>query len=243
MDELIAFQLESNEPYDLKISSPNLQAIHKGRVAREKRVDLFYNTQLNLIGGQLQIALDSLLGQYAVAAINSDLFEPDIILFGAAGVTFRNGFCIGYQFQEELSVQSALATRRTNHRLLMFDHAKLGRIGGWKAEITAKMLLKHTPRCTLISTMPEDPKEREIVTAETNAFKSILRTLKEDQECADKEFELILINKKSEVCQVVSLSEIRANASKAPTTEQPRKVLKPRAAALIHCDEADTPRT
>lgn len=176
VENLFEFQDENDEPLDLKICSTNQGLVRKVSAAVAERPEIFLNTQVSATGGIILPALDSLVGDFAVLSIESDLLFPDLTVLGCASITFREGLRIGYQFQQELSVQKALAARGSRHKVVLFDHTKFG-ASGWRADITLDTLLFGTPKCTLLTTYPDDAKAQKRVEEEIDAFRMIIEDL------------------------------------------------------------------
>ena len=208
MDELIQFQIDQERGFDLKICTPNLQIFQKGRLTKASNQHLFANMQLTMTGGALLNAMESLAGDLAVQTINSDLFYPDTIIFGAAGVKFdQDDIRVAFQWQDELDVQTALATRPTRHRILMTDHAKLGRTGGWRADINMHRMMARCQECSIISTLPDEPGPvQDRIMEEVEAFRAILQRLAADECYARHEVRLILVDANTRIKKDVSLS-------------------------------------
>jgi len=212
MDETIERQVTTGVPLDLSITSTNMHVIERGSDAKSKYVDLLLNTQLSLTGGRLQIGLRSLVGEFAVAGVKSTLFHPDLVVFGAIGVFVgdQGELDITYQFEEELPVQVSFGSRATDHRILLFDHSKLGRRGGWKADITVETLLRNTQECSLITTIPTDDDPRYPVwKQQIAAFQKLLENLAKEEKFSGKELRLILVRDHNEEAEIISLSDFR----------------------------------
>lgn len=224
-DQLIIYLTENSFAWDLKISSTSQDVSKKWRFARAKEPGLFGNTQINQIGGELLDALDCLVGQYAVDMINNDLFFPEMIIHGCATINLvGGGFRMGFQFQPELSVQYALATRPTSHRILAFDHSKF-KPGGWNADISIKKLMSNTPLFTIISTYPQDADQRELVNEQFAGFKAILEGIVNseihgDASTSKSELKLILINEDGDAVRDLSLSALRKKRRKDSQIEK-----------------------
>lgn len=221
MDETIERQVATGVPLDLSITTTNMHVIERGSDAKSKHVDLLLNTQLSLTGGRLQIGLRSLVGEFAVAGIRSNLFHPDLVVFGAIGVFIGdNGELeITYQFEEELPVQVSFGSRATDHRILLFDHSKLGRRGGWKADLGVETLLRHTRECSLITTVPaEGDAHFRVWKQQVAAFQKLLENLADSEKYPEKELRLILVRDQNEEAQILSLSACRTKSRKHART-------------------------
>src|SRR5688572_30319364 len=111
MDELISLQ-HNTGALDLLVMTTNLQVLAKGRDAHNSRPDVFGSMQIVLTGGTLHPSLDSLTGTYAAKGVGNDMIVPDVVFFGAAGLSCCGGrLTLSYHFQDEMSTQHAYATR------------------------------------------------------------------------------------------------------------------------------------
>lgn len=136
---------------DLQILTNNLQVLAKGRAAKDLGA-----MNIILIGGTLNTSLDCTSGPTAAEGVRSRKYKPQIVVFGAIGVSFLGGLSVTYAFEDEESVQVAFATRPTDRRVLLFDHTKLGKTFGKTADITIPQMLHDARECLLISTYPDE---------------------------------------------------------------------------------------
>jgi len=214
MDEIVAQQVQTKKSLDLIVMTTNLEVMAKGRDARMVHADLLQSMQIILTGGSLQSSLGALVGPYAVEGIRAEKIRPNVVFFGAAGVSFANGLSIRYQFADELATQEAYATRPTDARVLLCDHTKLGRQCGWQAEITVDAALAHTDKFLIITTYPAENQEECIRLGEQiQAFDKMLDGLATDDRLDPKDFALRLINLDGEVVKELSLVERRREMS------------------------------
>jgi DeoR/GlpR family transcriptional regulator of sugar metabolism len=189
MKEIVETQIVKREAPDLAIVTSNLQVLYAVRDAQGKRADLFGNTQVILTGGRLNNSLDSLIGDYAALAARSELFNPRIVFFGAAGLSFRNGLNISFQFEEEISTQVAFATRPTVDRILLVDHYKLGKPSFYNARLSLHALMQGAQNCYVITTF--DPDRGEVVSMlkeEQKALTQLLKPLANAEDMNGKDF-------------------------------------------------------
>jgi DeoR/GlpR family transcriptional regulator of sugar metabolism len=233
MDEIVDLQVKGKKALDLIILTSNLQILAKGRDAQITDPSIFGTMQIVLTGGALQVSLDSLTGEYAAKGVRFDFIYPRTVFLGAAGLSFRDQMTITYQFQDEISIQVAYATRPTEHRVILCDHTKLGKRAAWNAELTlealgnpksidttyTKSLLAHTNKCTIITTLPNanDPQDGAYVKTieeEEKAFLALLEPLILSKEYADKELALRLVGPHGEVKREHSLRALRDRSKK-----------------------------
>ena len=211
MDQLLERQ-QGDRPLDLVLLTTNLTVMQKGRDARLDQGGLFNSMQIILTGGALQPSLHSLVGTFAAQGVSTGVIIPDIVFVGAAGLSFAGGAVhVTYQFEEELSTQVAYATRRTNHRILLCDHTKLGKDQGWRANITMGSMLKEAEICTFITSLPDDDDgpAQESVDREAKAFEELLKNAAGSREFHDKDIRLWFINKDGENKRSLQLSDVR----------------------------------
>lgn len=217
MDELISAQAVRKSCLDLIILTSNLQVLAKGRNALYRDPSVFGNTQIILTGGMLLFSLDSLTGEYAANGVRLDIVYPRTVFFGAAGLTFREGLALTYQFQDQISTQIAYATRPTEHRVILCDHTKFGKKTGYKAEIGIRSLLEACSECSVISTVPEegqsgpddDQSALRVIEQEVESFRWLLEPLVDDPQFEGKDFRLLLVNADGLLMRELSLSALR----------------------------------
>jgi DeoR/GlpR family transcriptional regulator of sugar metabolism len=223
MEKIVDRQRVQHRGLDLIILTNNLKVLEIGRDAQCEDAGVFSTMQIVLTGGSLQFSLHSLVGKYAEEGVRSQMIRPNVVFFGAAGLSFDSrDVNITYQFHEELSTQVSYGTRPTDHRVILCDHTKLGKKSAWNSGITVKSMLETTDRCTIISTFPESPtnatdrerKETEhqlqVVEAQVKAFEQLLESLAADPYFQNKEFVLRLVDREARVKREFSLSERRA---------------------------------
>jgi DeoR/GlpR family transcriptional regulator of sugar metabolism len=240
MDKIIELQSKNKKAMDLIILTSNLQILAKGRDAQVSDPSIFGTMQIVLTGGALQVSLDSLTGEYAAKGVRYDFINPRTVFLGAAGLSFKDGLTITYQFQDEISIQVAYATRPTAHRVILCDHTKLGKKAAWNAELTAeilprrlrspdahytKSLLTHTDSCTIISTLPDDNDPEgalyiKTIKEEENAFLALIEPLAFNKDYAEKDFAFRLIGSTGEVKREHSLSGLREQRRKSTKARQ-----------------------
>lgn len=200
---------------DLQILTNNLQVLAKGRAAKDLGA-----MNIILIGGTLNTSLDCTSGPTAAEGVRSRKYKPQIVIFGAIGVSFLGGLSITYAFEDEESVQVAFATRPTDRRVLLFDHTKLGKTFGKTADITIAQMLHDARECLLISTYPDegDPDlgdetleqfEQRLATEEV-ALKVLLDEYLARETDPRKNFVFRLINSSGGVHRERSLADLRA---------------------------------
>jgi hypothetical protein len=147
----------------------------------------------------------------------SDIFNPDTVLFGAAGVSFDNdNIRVAYQWADELSTQTALATRSCGHRVLICDHLKMGRTSGWLANITLEGMMANAMEVSIITTEPDanDPL-REICDAQIASFHLILQRLAREPKLAGRELRLLQVDSEARLKRELTLSSVRARVKAA----------------------------
>lgn len=223
MEKIVDRQKDQRRGLDLIILTTNLKVLEIGRDAQYQDAGVFSTMQMILTGGSLQFSLHSFVGKYAEEGVRSRMIRPNVVFFGAAGLSFdSHDVTITYQFQEELSTQVSYATRPTDHRVILCDHTKLGKKSAWNSDITARSMLETTDRCTIVSTLPEvtpDASDRErkeiehqiqIVDAQGTAFEQLLDRLAGDAFFENKEFALRLVDRQARVKREFSLSDRRA---------------------------------
>jgi DeoR/GlpR family transcriptional regulator of sugar metabolism len=210
MKEIVQMQTDKKEPLDLMILTTNLEVMEEGRNAGKKleQADLFKDMQVVLTGGKLQTSLRSLVGKYAAEGVRTEVIYPQVVFFGAVGLSFDGGrVTIRYQFEEELSTQVGYATRPTDHRILLCDHTKLGRKGGWKADITAESMLEDTDRCSIITTIPDEGDSNfSVFEEEVRGFAELLDSLAKNEMFENKDFTWLMIRTPYEPNSEVALS-------------------------------------
>jgi hypothetical protein len=212
MKGIIETQLAKKEAPDLAIVTSNLQVMYAMRDAQRDHADIFANTQVVLTGGRLNNSLDSLIGDYAGQAVNSDWFSPRLVFFGAAGLTFKGGLNISFQFEEEISTQVAFATRPTEKRVLLIDHSKLGKPSFSKARLSLESLMKDAQICYVLTTVDKnDPDVVARVQSEGEALEALLAPLRKRNDFKGKDFVFRVINADDSV-----EFEVRLQESKQP---------------------------
>ena len=196
MDEIIHTQKRKRAALDLVLLTTNLTVLQKGRDAQLENADLFGSMQIILTGGALQPALHSLVGEYAAQGVRTHVITPDVVFFGAAGVHISDqGIDLAYQFEGELSTQVSYATRKTTHRVLVCDHAKIGCSGGWIADVSLNAMLKEATTFTIVSSLPPPSHPGRIrVIEQFEAFKALLKKLSSNGDFKGKNICLHLID-------------------------------------------------
>lgn len=230
MEKIVDRQRVQHRGLDLIILTNNLKVLEIGRDAQCEDAGVFSTMQIVLTGGSLQFSLHSLVGKYAEEGVRSHMIRPNVVFFGAAGLSFDSrDVNITYQFHEELSTQVSYGTRPTDHRVILCDHTKFGKKSAWNSGITVKSMFETTDRCTIISTLPESPanaterdrKETEhqlqVVEAQLKAFEQLLDSLAAESFFQNKEFVLRLVDREARVKREVSLSEHRVKTPRQST--------------------------
>jgi hypothetical protein len=208
MKGIVAAQVAKREAPDLAIVTSNLQVLYAMRDAQRDNADIFSNTQVILTGGRLNSSLDSLIGDYAVQAVNGDWFSPRTVFFGAAGLTFKGGLNISFQFEEEISTQVAFATRPTSKRVLLVDHTKLGKPSFSKAKLSLESLMKDAEVCFVITTVDKkDPDSIARIESERRSLDDLLAPLRKKNDLKAKDFVFRVINSDNAVEFEVRLHE------------------------------------
>jgi DeoR/GlpR family transcriptional regulator of sugar metabolism len=179
MEEIVETQANQHT-LDLIILTSNLQVLAKGRDTLYRNPSAFGNTQIILTGGMLSFALDSLVGEYAANGVRLDIVYPRTVFFGATRLTFREGLTLTYQFQDQISTQLAYATRPTDHRVILCDHAKFGKKTGFRAEINIRSLLENCSQCSVISTLPDEEVALRVVEQEEESLRWLLEPMIDD---------------------------------------------------------------
>jgi len=109
--------------------SPNITFVTNNRAVESLFMDQqlsggtnLKHLQLSSIGGTLHPFLNATCGEIAAHMIQDAVLCPDIVVMGAYGVRFSAGTInLFYWFDTELTVQAALATRPTGHRIVLID--------------------------------------------------------------------------------------------------------------------------
>jgi len=218
MDEIIRVQ-NTTGPLDLLILTNNLQVLAKGRDAYNSMPGTFGTMQIVLTGGTLHPSLDSLTGSYAAKGVDTEMIVPDIVFFGAAGISFSGGLTIAYHFQDEISTQVAYATRKTHDRVLLCDHSKVGlQVAGFRSDIDLQAMLRDAQAVTVLLTVPlvdsklpgqEGKVDDKRIEAETAAFRVLLQPLSDDLRFMGKECTLRYINRNGSVHSELCLTQVR----------------------------------
>jgi DeoR/GlpR family transcriptional regulator of sugar metabolism len=186
IDSILNYQIKKPEALDLVIMTTNLSVLQRVRDALVDHIDVLGSTQVILTGGAVHKSLNSLVGPFAAAGVQSQTLIPDFVFWGACGLQFQKEFLITYQFGDELEVQESYACRPTRHRVLLADHNKFRAVSAWRAQISLLSMLQNTNQCTLITTMPEEHPMISRVQKEVRAFEALLDSVV-DAEQLDKE--------------------------------------------------------
>jgi DeoR/GlpR family transcriptional regulator of sugar metabolism len=201
-ERIFSSQKDSKDPLDLVILTNNMGIfLDASRLAKEKP-ELFGTTQIISTGGTYQPSINSVVGPFAAAAIDSHFLSPHLVLMGAAGLSFDPADCrLTYHFVEELESQQALATVKTEERVLICDHAKLLSSARWKGP-TIVDLLRNTSLCTIITSCPDDassPKEKERFAEAIRSFVKLLEHIGAHEKAliAKSELRLRIIGKQA----------------------------------------------
>lgn len=215
MGAIIDFQTKENNSLDLTILTTNLEIARMGMEAADRNAALFRSTQVIITGGTLLESLYSLVGDYAAKNVHTELILPDIVFIGVAGIGFfDNDIHFSYHFEQELTTQESYATRKTERRIILCDHTKLGKTTRWQATKTnISQLLNDTNECIIISSYPdkEDSDYEEYVKKvddQINRYKKMLEFWRKEwknnhSETAQMRFRLI--TKKGEVKEEIKL--------------------------------------
>lgn len=234
MTQLILRQAREQSLLDLLIVTNSMQVVAVSRPDEDPpregagsnvddaRLTICRETQLILLGGKMNASLDSLNGPLAVRGINDKSYSPSTVFFGCRGLNCAEDLLVYYQFEEELSVQEAYASRPTTRRVLMCDHTKFGTTVGCKANITAKSLLRDAAECIILTTQPSDTPMRKALDAQIASLRHLCEGLADDESLNGKELALWLIDKEGNRHVAVSLAEIRGNSPSNPSLERPR---------------------
>lgn len=207
MTEIVQLQCELQRSLDLAVFTTNLQVLEIGRDAQLHNPNILASLQMILTGGVLQISLHSLVGTYAAEGVRTTLIQPDIVVFGASGLSFVDDeISLCYQFEDEISTQEAYATRPTTHRVLLCDHHKLGKKSGWRSTVTIEAMLATTQKMTVISTLPELDADRSEFEKQLVAFDRLLGRVAASR-LKSKELCIQFVNKSAEVVKEISLAE------------------------------------
>jgi hypothetical protein len=233
MDEIISVQ-KATRPMDLLILTTNLQVLAKGRDAYNSRPGTFGTMQIVLTGGTLHTSLDSLTGSYASKGVSTEMIVPDIVFFGAAGLSFSGRLTVAYHFQDEISTQVAYATRKTRDRVLLCDHSKVQtQVAGFRSDIDLPAMLVDAQTVTVLLTVPladaeplehEDKVDIQRIKEETAAFRVLLQPLSEDPRFIGKECTLRYIDRDGRVHSELCLTQVRQEDSKSNTGVRPIRI-------------------
>ena len=156
MDQMISALSEEDLALDLTVVTTNLTVMELGRDAlrHRKRVD---SLQVIVTGGTTNWSLHSLLGEHAAMGVASPSYYPDYVVFGAKGISFRDGrLRLLYQFERELATQRAYATRPTYERIVLCDDSKLRERVGFELPVDPADLMRDADRLTFVLTRPAD---------------------------------------------------------------------------------------
>jgi DeoR/GlpR family transcriptional regulator of sugar metabolism len=212
MKALVDAQIAKREALDLAIVTSNLQVLYAVRDAQRENADVLGNTQVIVTGGRLNNSLDSMIGDHAALSIRSDLFNPRLIFVGAAGLSFRNGLNISFQFEEEISTQNAFATRSTTDRVLLCDHSKVGRPSFYNLKLSIEELMKHAQNCYVITTYdPASPEVTAVLEQEEKSLREQLEPLVDKPELEGKDFVFRMVRADGAVERELRLNDLRKN--------------------------------
>jgi hypothetical protein len=214
MKALVDAQVAKREALDLAIVTSNLQVLYEVRDALRRNADVLGNTQVIVTGGRINNSLDSMIGDHAALSILSDLFNPRRVFVGAAGLSFRGGLNISFQFEEEISTQRAFATRSTTDRILLCDHEKVGVQSFYNLKLSIEELMESAQNCYVITTY--DPKSPEIVAImedEERALRELLQPLATKREFDGKDFIFRMVHADGSVERELRLSDLRRDLS------------------------------
>jgi DeoR/GlpR family transcriptional regulator of sugar metabolism len=221
MSETIEDQLKAQASLDLAIVTNNMQVFYLMRDARQKFGAIFGDTQLSLTAGTLRPSLDSLVGRAAEEAMKNPQFFPDRVIFGAKNITFQGGLKLSYQFEDELGVQEALASRPTTMRILIADHTKFGARSTYQAKTQIEDLVREAHTCLVLTTV--DKSAEAVLAGEEEALRRLLEKLAADEKFESKEFIFRVILEDGRVFHELTLSEVRADVRGIRTSAIPAK--------------------
>ena len=197
MDAILRNQVDSNRTLDLSILTTSLDILEKGLEERSKHPDLFYDSmQINLTGGSFHSPTHSLVG--GLAARIADI-TPDAVFFGAKGVNFQPaGIVLRYQYEVQLETQKSFATRPTKHRVVIFDHTKLGDQSAFPLALSAEDMLANADRCTFITSWPYDDVEQRRIVEQEKVFSSLVEKVQRNTGPRGKTFRLMFIDSRGD---------------------------------------------
>jgi DeoR/GlpR family transcriptional regulator of sugar metabolism len=207
IDEVLQHQLGDDKGLDLSIITNSLQVFYRIRDAKQIHAKLLADTEVSLTGGVVRRTLDSMIGRAAAKAVKSPHFSPELVFFGAHGVTFKEGLSLSYHFEDELEVQEALATRPTHRRFLLADHTKFSKRTSYQAELCIEDLLRSAHECYVITTVDENSKS--ILLDEAKALQELLRPIAGNPVFDGRDFMFRVIDKEGNVWKQVSLGDLR----------------------------------
>ena len=208
IEEVLQKQLDDDKGLDLTITTNSLQVFYRIRDAQQQHAGILADTEVSLTGGVVRRTLDSMIGRSAAKAVKSSHFSPDLVFFGAHGVTFKGGFDLWYHFEDELEVQEAFATRPTHQRFLLADHTKFGRRTANRADLTLEDLLRDAHECYVITTVDETSESR--VLEEAEALEQLLKPIAANPAFDGRNFFFRALDKQGRVWKKeVSLGDVR----------------------------------
>ena len=210
MKALVDVQVAKREALDLAIVTSNLQVLYEVRDAQRRHADVLGNTQVIVTGGRVNNSLDSMIGDHAALSIRSDLFNPRRVFVGAAGLSFRGGLNISFQFEEEISTQKAFATRPTTDRILLCDHEKVGVQSFYNLKLSIEELMENAQNCYVITTYePENQASMAVLSEEECALGELLKPLAENHAFDGKDFIFRMVRADGAVERELRLSDLR----------------------------------
>ena len=220
INEVLEIQIETGKSLDLHVLTTNLRVMELVRSYKTQHPGLFDSLGVVLTGGVLHPSLHSLVGEFAARHVATEEITPNIVFLGAKGVSFEGTeLSVRYPFQEQLSTQKAYATRKTHHRVVIFDHTKLGDESGWDAGIGMSELVHRADLCSFVTSWPNTPGEQAVARRHEKGFLDMLQAKKDT--LAGKQVVLRFINERGEVHHEVP--EPKSNRAKRPNSRNNRK--------------------
>ena len=220
---LVESQLAKQEALDLAILTSNFQVQYNMRDAQRNNAAIFGDTQVIITGGRLNHSLDSLVGGFAASAVQAPNLHPNIVFFGASGLTFQERMHVTYHFEEEISTQVAFATRPTVNRILLCDHTKIGCKSFYDANLSIESLMETAKNCYVITTYdPSNTVAVDTLSREQAALTEQLSALIDRQDLIEKDFIFRMIRADGAVEREVRLDELRHRRRANPIEKLPR---------------------
>jgi|GEM_PF-5656956 len=221
---LLERQQKSGKPLDLTLvtNSHGVVDLVNHFKSKPNGIFVFNNMQVIDISGTVHGSLNAKLGSRAARELADSSYIPDSVVMGAHGlICDPKRMSLYYYYDQELSVQEALATRPTKHRIILASAEKIGRTSVFRANVSFKSLLTNTKRCSIVSSMPTKADAICSFKAQVAHLQDFLTSVAEsdDPSLVEKRFDFITLDGLSgQVCKRYSLVNNKFEYFENPTS-------------------------